>query len=229
MKNVDEQNNKQKKQSSPKRFQCPFGIVIDQREKRPYAFADIHADAKHSYAVVDVSCRSAHLPSGDYAIDGMVDRCAVERKSLDDLYSTLGQHRDRFVRELERLAAMEVAWVVVEAELGEILGSPPLRSELNPKTVVRSMQAWMVRYPRVHWVCCPGRDFAEVMTFRLLERFWAEDGKKRGLDVLRKSESQCRVCVGTGASMISMQAMRKDVEPCAVCNGTGIDAKKVKG
>ena len=161
----------------PKRLRSPFTIVIDQREKLPYEFGGIRADAKQQYAPIDVAIVMSHLPTGDYAIAGMETRCAVERKSLDDLYGTLGANRDRFVREIERLDTMEVAWVVVEAELSEILGSPPLRSDLNPKTVVRSMQAWMVRYPRVHWVCCPGREFAEVMTYRLLERFWAEQEK----------------------------------------------------
>jgi len=157
----------------------PFTVVIDHREKRPYEFANLKADAKQDGKPIRVACQPANLKSGDYAIQGLELRCAVERKSLDDLYSTLGQHRERFVCELERLSTMDVAWVVVEAELSEILGSPPGRSELNPKTVVRSMQAWMVRFPGVHWVCCPGREFAEAMTYRLLERFWTEDQKRK--------------------------------------------------
>lgn len=160
-------------------IECPFTILIDQREKLPYSFADIRADAKQKNAPITIRSQSGHLPSGDYSIEGFTDRVAVERKSLDDLYGTLGQNRDRFVRELERLAEMDVAWVVIEAEWSEILGSPPPRSELNPKTIVRSVQAWMVRYPRLHWVCVPGRDFGEVMTFRLLERFWIEEQRKK--------------------------------------------------
>jgi hypothetical protein len=97
---------------------------------------------------------------------------AIERKSLADLYSTLGQGRQRFARELERLNGYEFTAVVVEAEWSVVIGSPPAYSQLLPKTVYRSVIAWQVRYPKVHWWFVPGRDFAEVTTFRLLERYW---------------------------------------------------------
>ncbi|MDE2097140.1 MAG: ERCC4 domain-containing protein, partial [Patescibacteria group bacterium] len=116
------------------------------------------------------------LKSGDYSLLGFENRIAIERKSLSDLFSTLGQGRDRFHRELERLAATDYqfAAVVCEADWATVLASPPERSMLRPKTVFRSVIAWQIRYPLVHWWFCPGRAFAEKVTFRLLERFWKE-------------------------------------------------------
>jgi hypothetical protein len=199
---------------------APFTMVVDSREQHPYTFAAIRADADAGRRPVVVPIVSAGLPAGDYSIEGLENVVAVERKSLQDCFSTLGQGRARFVRELERLAQYEFAAVVVEAEWSEIIGfysaglrelrnhfatlaakgqddsqpwavwadmlseampGPPVRSRLNPKTVYRSVIAWQMRYPRVVWWPCPGRAFAEVTTYRLLERFHKErEAKSRG-------------------------------------------------
>jgi ERCC4-type nuclease len=135
------------------------------------------------------------ISAGDYSIDGYDGRSefvsgagldamtntpagiAIERKSISDLFNTLGQSRARFVRELDRLAAYQFAAIVVEAEWSEILTAPAaglVRSQLDPKTIYRSVIAWQQRYPNVHWWMCAGRDHAEVTTFRILERWWQE-------------------------------------------------------
>lgn len=152
----------------------PGVVLIDTREQRPYTFAGLNADAKDGGGELAIPTRVETLPSGDYSLAGYADRVAVERKSLADLYGTLGKGRDRFVRELDRLNAMEWACVVVEAEWSTILADPPERSRLNPKTVWRSVLAWMQRYPRVHWLTVAGRDMGQVATFRVLERFLRE-------------------------------------------------------
>ena len=150
----------------------PYTIVIDTREQLGYQFAaPFTGPRKVQLAVQTIVCG---LPTGDYSLLGFESQIAIERKSLSDLYSTLGQGRARFTRELERLAAMEFAAVVVEAEWSEILGNPPSRSELNPKTVLCSVVAWQQRYPRIHWWTVPGRSVGEAVTIRLLDRFWRE-------------------------------------------------------
>ena len=93
---------------------------------------------------------------------------------LADLFATLGQDRERFERELTRLAEMTFAAVVVEADWDKILKHPPEFSRLNPKTIFRSVIAWQQRYPRVHWWMGPDRRFAEIVTLRILERFLKE-------------------------------------------------------
>lgn len=208
---------------------CPFRIIVDDREKKPFAFSNILSDAKyrrkrinvdlltrqidsmacHSIdgmeervavrrmspeelleivdatmkadalaELLDVGLIKAHLPTADYTIDGYAGRILVERKGFNDLFGTLSQHRDRFERELRRMAKLEFAAVVIEGEWSQILRNPPDRSKLNPKTVIRSVIAWQVRFPRVHWWCLPGREVTEAVTFRLLERFWMEEQEK---------------------------------------------------
>lgn len=149
----------------------PAAVLIDTREQRPYAFAGLTADAHQGGGPLVVETRPATLPSGDYSLDGFADRVAVERKSKADLFGTLGRGRERFERELARLAGMEFAAVVVEAEWSEVFDDPPARSGLAPKCVYRSVLAWQQRFPLVHWLFVPGRDFAEVTTFRVLQRF----------------------------------------------------------
>lgn len=155
------------------RFVVP--VVIDTREQLAYAFADLACDQADGGGPLAVPTVRGTLASGDYSLLGYESRVAIERKSKEDLYSTIGQGRDRFERELARLDAMEFAAVVVEATWLEVCTEPPPHTALPAKTVFRSIVAWAVRHPRVHWLPAGPRRLAEVTTFRLLERFLKED------------------------------------------------------
>jgi hypothetical protein len=151
-----------------------FQIVIDSREKTPFLFHGLKADAAQGRRPLMVATTVKGLPSGDYSIEGHEGAVAVERKSLADLYSTISQGRDRFERELERLDAMACAAVVIEASWHQIINDPPPYSKLPAKNVFRSILSWQQRWPRVNWWPAEGRRFAEVITFRWLERFWKD-------------------------------------------------------
>jgi ERCC4-type nuclease len=152
----------------------PAAVLIDTREQIAFTFEGLKSDAKDGCLPLRVETKRATLASGDYSIDGFPGRVAVERKSLEDLYATLGRGRNRFQCELERLADLDFAAVVVEADWPTVLRGLPERSRLNPKTVFRSVIAWQQRFRTVHWWFCPGRSFAEAVTLRLLERFWKD-------------------------------------------------------
>ena len=155
----------------------PVTLLIDSREQLPYSFAGITADKKDGGGIVSVPTRVEKLRSGDYSLDGFADRVAVERKSLADLFGTLGRGRARFERELARLNEMDAAFVVVESEWSEVVGQPPAHSRMSPKSIHRSVMAYLFRYPKVHWWFVPGRSFAERTTLRLLERYFIEINK----------------------------------------------------
>jgi ERCC4-type nuclease len=157
----------------------PFTIVVDTREQLPFRFEELRGDGKDGRCPLFVPISHSPLATGDYSLEGFEDRIAIERKSLADLFATLSQGRRRFQRELERLAGYDFAAVVIEADWRTITCDPPERSRLLPKTVFRSVIAWQLRYPRIHWWTCPNRRFAEIATFRLLERFWKHDQRKR--------------------------------------------------
>jgi ERCC4-type nuclease len=146
-----------------------FVAVIDTREQAPFAFRDITGARGR---VLEVPTRRAGLRTGDYSILGLEDAVAVERKSKADLYGTVGRGRVRFEREIERLAAMRAPAVVIECDLASLL-RPPERSRVSPSSVLNSLIAWSVRHRIPVWPC-PGRRFAEIVTYRLLQHFRAE-------------------------------------------------------
>lgn len=152
----------------------PVDVLIDQREKQPYEFHGLFTDKADGSRPLVIGWHTCHLETGDYTLEGYAHRVAVERKSLEDLYCTLGQNRDRFEAELRRLNGLDFACVVVESEWSRILYEPPPLSQLRPKTVSRSVIAWQQRYPRVHWWALPDRKHAEAWTFRILHRFWKD-------------------------------------------------------
>ena len=150
-----------------KATQSPFVVVVDTREQHPFAFRSITGERGR---VIEIATCRAGLKTGDYSIRGLEDVVAVERKSKTDLYGTVGRGRARFEKEIERLAAMEVPAVVLECDLSSLL-RPPERSRVSPSSVLNSLIAWSVRH-RIPVRPCPGRRFAELVTYRLLPHFW---------------------------------------------------------
>lgn len=155
-------------------------VVIDTREQLGFTFEGLRCDEADGGGPLTVPTVRGTLASGDYSLLGFETRVAVERKSAADLYGTIGQGRDRFERELERLAAFDFAAVVVEAGLLELVTDPPPHTQLPPKIVVRSVIAWQQRYQRVHWTFAGCRRLAEAWTFRTLERYLREHYAKEG-------------------------------------------------
>ena len=151
-------------------------IIVDTREKLPYRFAGIHSKVRRAQVVDEPAflVQFGYLATGDYSVVGLTDRVAVERKNIADLYGTLGRGRDRFHDELERLAQLDVAAVVIEATLGDILRRPPAYSRMCPSAVANTIVSWSRRWPRVHWWFADTRRLGEILTFRLLEGFWRD-------------------------------------------------------
>lgn len=144
-----------------------FVIVADSREQAVYSWPG-------------TPCIRAALPAGDYSVQGLEDRVAIERKSLIDAYGTFGRGRDRFERELAKLAKLDFAAVVIEASMLEALTRPPPKvQKFTPKHFNRAVIAWAERFG-VHFFYCDCRALAQRQTFILLERFWRDvvDGKR---------------------------------------------------
>ena len=129
-------------------------VAIDTREQKPYRFA--RSEVKT-------------LPTGDYSIIGLEDRIAIERKTKEDAYSSLGQGRARFERELERLSHLDYAAVVVETSLPDFLCAPAF-SRMHPKAAAGSIVAWSVKY-RVCVFFAGDRLHGNALTRQLLEKY----------------------------------------------------------
>ncbi|MRR13244.1 hypothetical protein EG835_12495 [bacterium] len=99
-------------------------MIIDTREQEPYSF-----DPRLTGAVRRV------LPAGDYSVEGLEERVAGERKSLDDFVSTVIHARGRFRGELRKLVGYRAACVVVEAGVADVL-LQRYRGDAHPNAVV---------------------------------------------------------------------------------------------
>lgn len=109
-------------------------IIIDTREKRPWAFGSEYADT-----------RVETLRTGDYAIDGD-ELFAIERKSLDDFLSTISTGWERFQREIDRMEVFVAKVVIVESDFesccfisykGELLPPAHAHFKLVPSFIAK--------------------------------------------------------------------------------------------
>ncbi len=154
-------------------------IEVDTREQKPYMFKDIKS------ALPFKTLRTT-LKTGDYRVGPSALVCEeaviVERKSLADLYSTLGSGRDRFEAEFARMEQYGYAVLMIEAEWSQILlpnNHLMHPTRMNPKSVLATLQAWSQRFG-VHIHTAPGRIIAERFTFRILERWYRDADWSRG-------------------------------------------------
>jgi ERCC4-type nuclease len=92
------------------------------------------------------------LCTGDYSVAGLEDRVRVERKSLGDLVNTVTQDWQRFRKELYRLAGFDLALIVVEADLGDLLAKR-YESNAEPISVLGRCNACLIDHgvPVVFW------------------------------------------------------------------------------
>ena len=90
----------------------------------------------------------------------------IERKSVSDLLGCVGQQRNRFERELSRMAQIRFRALVIEASLSEVAAGTRY-SQLNVRQVLGSVLAWTFKYG-VAPVFADDRDYAATVTASLL-------------------------------------------------------------
>jgi len=133
-------------------------IAIDTREQEPYGFDPSRV----------ATVRRA-LPAGDYSLAGRETDVAIERKTLEDFVSTALHARERFARELRRLASYDFACVVVEASMEDVL-QHRYRSAAHPSAVFGAMLSILVDH-RVPVFFCGDRQVACRFVEDLLARY----------------------------------------------------------
>jgi ERCC4-type nuclease len=128
-----------------------FTIVADTREQQPYSFP--------------CATNRKALAAGDYSVEGLEERVAVERKSLPDFVHTVIHDHARFGREMLLLSTYDAACVVVEADLDSVLRgfrTDDLRGA-SPESVLGAALHITLRYGvPVFW--CGSRQAARAFT-----------------------------------------------------------------
>jgi len=137
-------------------------IAIDTREQRPYTF-------QNTKLPPEVVIKG--LKTGDYSLTGLEDKVCVERKSLADLFSSVGTGRERFEREMIRMSEMQYTALIIESSLAGIFTHPPARSKMNPRSVFRTLISWSIKYG-VHVWPAWSRESGEKITYLLLKNFF---------------------------------------------------------
>ena len=169
-------------ESGERTIEVPFTIAIDKQEKKPYIFDNIldNKDWKGRTPRLVIPTTRVHLLTGDYTLIGYEDSVTVERKSREDLWNSIFHDRQNFVEKLERMELMAKSFVMIECNWDEMLTNPEFAGG-NPKSLSRTVQSWIIRYP-TQWINVPNREFAQILTFRLLQRFWLdrEEREKAG-------------------------------------------------
>lgn len=149
----------------PPRLQ-PYTIVCDTREQRPYFLND-------------GPCVVKKLDAGDYSIVGLEAVVAIERKSLQDFWGCLTKGRERFERELARLAAITYPAIVIECTAEELQkpllyvarGGYKRVSRVPPTVACSSVISWMWRYRVPIWPA-GDRKRGEAWTRKMLDNAW---------------------------------------------------------
>lgn len=140
-----------------------FTIIIDSREQYPYTFQNIKPEPPKTIV--------KGLPTGDYSIDGLQEKICIERKSLADLFGSVGTGRQRFEREMQRMSEFDYAALIIESPLAGIFSNPPSRSSMNPKSVFRTLLSWSIKYNVCVWPAW-NREAGEKITYLLLKNFY---------------------------------------------------------
>ena len=105
--------------------------IVDSREQLPLHLAPLKS-------IVGT------LATGDYSVVGLEAVVAIERKSLPDLIACVGQERERFEREVQRLLAYPTRAIVVEAAWCE-LERGEWRSKVTPAAATGSCLGWIAQ------------------------------------------------------------------------------------
>jgi len=146
-----------------------FTVIIDSREQRSWFFEGITKEVKGVTHKIEVPTMVRGLKTGDYSIDGYEDKICVERKSVQDLIGTITRGRDRFQNELERMQAMDFSAVIVEGTWEKTLKQCFSTTRMNPVSLDSSMTAFMMRFPRTHWMFRPGRFAAMKTAYKIFD------------------------------------------------------------
>lgn len=143
-------------------------IIVDNREGKPYEFPTID------------SLVETRLETGDYSRQGFEDVFAVERKTLDDLATSLGTDRERFEAEVKRAQDLEEFVVVIEAAADEVYSyadrsnCPSYYSDIHPNSVIATVEQWPEKYGTLSFEWCGDRDAAMEQTLYYLDKWYMD-------------------------------------------------------
>lgn len=140
---------------------CNMIILIDDREKTPWEFPGVETE-------------TARLETGDYTVKGYEDRFAVERKSLNDLATSVGSGRERFEAEINRAQDMDEFAVVIEGTQQEAKNGD-YYCNIHPNSLLGTTEKWPLKYGILQFEWCGTPNAASQEALRLLDRWYLKE------------------------------------------------------
>lgn len=110
------------------------------------------------------------LDVGDYTLEGLEKIIAVERKTLGDLWNTLGRQDNyqRFLREWERAKDYRMKYLVIEASLADV-DKGYRYSKVPPGNIHAKLISLQIKH-NVHVIFAGREDKARAWVRRLFEK-----------------------------------------------------------
>lgn len=104
-----------------------FVVIRDTREQKGYHFSP--TERGRCDGMID-----RKLDTGDYTLAGLETKLCIERKaSVEELALNLGQKRDPFMRELNRMMAFPHRFLILEFDLDDVIEYPNHRGSRIPQ------------------------------------------------------------------------------------------------
>ncbi len=114
-----------------------FVLIIDSNEKDDPLF--LHHPPKRLTFIID------HLETGDYSVKGFENQITIERKKIPDLLGCLGNDRERFKREIERMKSFEWRAIVVQGAESDLYQYHDF-SQMEPESVRQQLVSINIRH-----------------------------------------------------------------------------------
>lgn len=147
-----------------------FFVIKDTREQTGYYFS------KYGTCAGMVEQK---LDTGDYAIQGMEDKCCIERKgSVEELAINLGQKKHAFLNEIDRMKPFPHKFLVLEFTLEDLVNFPDnTRIPKKQKSSIKITGKYMLKclmefqlYDDVHILFCGNKHNAFLTVSSILKR-----------------------------------------------------------
>jgi hypothetical protein len=154
-------------------------IIVDTREKPEHRLFDIDkADDKIAGYEVE------KVDAGDYTIKEVPNLITIEKKQDGkELYSNFLLHKDRFMREVERMRAFKEKYILITQSLDEFY-DPKKWTHINPykrrfaaMSMVLSWLMYLAREENIHFVFI-GKKNAGKFAKQLLLKAYETERKK---------------------------------------------------
>jgi ERCC4-type nuclease len=123
------------------------------------------------------------LDYGDYTLVGLEDYVVIERKkSIEELCGNFGKNRDRFLREIARMAHVPHKFIVVEDYASSIFKRH--FSRMSSSSVLGSITSLMLKHG-IYVIFAGNEKFARMIVHKILTKahdYWIDEQVKKACE-----------------------------------------------